>query len=78
MKSLSISAILLLFLFLSFGNQLIRGQEDDDCQPTLPDPGCTQENCNSLCIERFGKTGKFGQPTYGVCYMGNTCICRPC
>ncbi|KAK6234437.1 hypothetical protein QUC31_006843 [Theobroma cacao] len=59
------------------GNQLMMGQSSD-CQQSFPDPGCTQDECNNLCIQHFGKTGKYGAPVYGVCFMIRTCICRQC
>ncbi|KAK6270487.1 hypothetical protein POUND7_007585 [Theobroma cacao] len=80
MKSLSFSfsfSAVLLLLLLSFGNQLMMGQSSD-CQQSFPDPGCTQDECNNLCIQHFGKTGKYGAPVYGVCFMIRTCICRQC
>lgn len=59
------------------GNQLIMGQ-GSNCEQSFADPNCNQDQCNNLCIGQFGKTGKFGTPVYGVCFMGKTCICRQC
>ncbi|TYI86663.1 hypothetical protein E1A91_D04G080800v1 [Gossypium mustelinum] len=75
--SFSFSAVFLLLLFLSSGNRVTMGQNSDCDLQSLASPGCNQDGCNNLCIQHFGKTGKFG-PVYGVCFASAICMCRQC
>ncbi|XP_039061252.1 protein LURP-one-related 14-like [Hibiscus syriacus] len=65
------TTLVILFLFLSFGNRVVMGQSSE-CEQPFPLPGCNQDDCNNLCIKKIGKTGKFRTPVYGVCFKTNT------
>ncbi|KAH1038860.1 hypothetical protein J1N35_040603 [Gossypium stocksii] len=59
------------------GNRVTMGQNSDCDLQSFASPGCNQDGCNNLCIQHFGKTGKFG-PVYGVCFASAICMCRQC
>ncbi|GKV06267.1 hypothetical protein SLEP1_g18166 [Rubroshorea leprosula] len=81
MTRISFSALLLIALFLSFGNEQVIAAVDasSECDHPLRDANCTQEQCNALCVKTYGDKGKFGFPVYGVCNnLKKTCTCRLC
>ncbi|EOY05192.1 hypothetical protein QUC31_016886 [Theobroma cacao] len=77
MKSLSFSAIVLLVLFLSAGNESRMANAIGSCDVLGHGGGCAIDECFNSCRM------KYGQDAHGFCYTINapndTCICRhPC
>ncbi|MFQ6626262.1 hypothetical protein Gotur_004645 [Gossypium turneri] len=79
MKSLSVSAVFLLTLFLTSGNWVITNaapirEKPDMCEKAFPDCCCLKENCDIRCVDIYGKSA------FGYCSTlkeeDDVCVCR--
>ncbi|KAK8493097.1 hypothetical protein V6N13_095556 [Hibiscus sabdariffa] len=82
MKSLSVSAVLLLILFLTPGNW-VASQADERPTPAVCNSiqylgsagGCDNHRCNAGCVKRHG-----ADHAHGYCFfsfdIGDLCICH--
>ncbi|KAK8548434.1 hypothetical protein V6N13_054758 [Hibiscus sabdariffa] len=77
MKTLPFSAILLIVLFITAGNESIMANAIGSCTVLGHGGGCEINECFKGC------RAKFGQNSHGFCYAikspDDTCMCRyPC
>ncbi|OMO88578.1 S locus-related glycoprotein 1 binding pollen coat [Corchorus olitorius] len=77
MKTLSFSAIFLLVLFISAGNESMTVNAIGSCTVVGHGGGCEINECFNSC------RAKHGQTAHGFCYtittIDDTCVCRyPC